>query len=377
VPSHTYWDSVPLRHSPRRADLDYEGRATRLRERLEEASVEALLVSNLSNVRYLTGFSGTNGFVLVTRESSTFFSDPRYAARAADLVEAADVAIYPSRLTELLGPRLAEAGITRLGIEGATMTLAERDDLADRLADVELLVTKGVVEDLRRKKDADEVALVAEAVALGDETFSWVVENLQTGISERALALEIEMHMRTGGADGTSFDPIVGSGPLSGHIHHTPSDRVLEKGDLVLLDFGCRLNGYCSDLTRTVVLGPATDAQRETYETVLAAQQAGIRAVTEGVGGRDADAAARAVIDNAGHGENFGHGLGHGVGLDVHEAPRLHRVSEDTLEVGDVVTVEPGIYDASGGVRIEDCVVVTDAIARVLTSAPKNELIEI
>jgi Xaa-Pro aminopeptidase len=184
--------------------------------------------------------------------------------------------------------------------------------------------------------------------------------------------------MRARGAEAVSFEPIVGSGPLSAHIHHTPSDRALEKGDLVLLDFGCKFEGYCSDMTRTVVLGAASDEQLEMYELVLEAQIAGTGAVAAGARGPDVDAVARAIISEAGKGDEFAHGLGHGVGLDVHEAPRLHRTSNDVLVAGDVVTVEPGVYVAgSGGVRIEDCVLVTDEGRETLTSAPKNELLEV
>jgi Xaa-Pro aminopeptidase len=184
--------------------------------------------------------------------------------------------------------------------------------------------------------------------------------------------------MRKAGAEDVSFDPIVGSGPLSAHIHHTPSDRTLEKGDLVLFDFGARVDGYCSDLTRTVVLGPSTDEQRELYELVLQAQKAGIEAAAPGVRCADVDAAARAVIDAAGMADEFGHGLGHGLGLDIHEDPAFSRISEDTLHGGEVMTVEPGVYViGTGGVRIEDCVVIDSSGATLLSEAPKDRLIEL
>ena len=358
--------------------MDYAGRSQRVRERLSDHEIDALLVTNLTNVGYLTGFSGTNGQVVVTASETTFFSDPRYAARASDLVEGADVAIYPDRLTDLLPERLKKSKVARVGVETASMTLAERDQLAGPLEPIEIVGTKGVVEDLRRIKDDEEVALIREAVALTDQTFAWILERLAPGATERDVALDLEVNMRTTGADAVAFEPIVGSGPLSAHIHHTPSERSLEKGDLVLLDFGCKSGGYCSDFTRTVVLGPATDDQRELYETVRDAQAAGVAAIAAGVHGRDADAAARAVIESSGEGERFGHGLGHGVGLDIHEAPRLHRISEDTLRTGDVVTVEPGVYRVgAGGVRVEDCVLVTDTGAEVLGAAPRDELIEV
>ncbi len=358
--------------------MDLGGRLSRLQHRLEEHEVEALLVTNLTNVRYLSGFSGTNGQVFVTREGGIFLTDPRYAARAASLVREAEIAIYPARMTDALVPLLAETRVKRLGVEGKAMTLDERDDLEKRVGGVELITTTAVVEEMRRAKEAAEVELMREAVALGDRAFQRLLDTLAPGQTEREIALEIEITLRRWGAEAVSFPPIVGSGPLSAHIHHTASERELQKGDLVLLDFGCRWQGYCSDLTRTVVLGPATDEQRQMYDLVLRAQAAGIAAVRPGAAGQVVDAQARAVIEEAGSGSFFAHGLGHGVGLEVHEAPRLSKISEDVLRAGDVVTVEPGVYVPDvGGIRIEDCVLVTPEGREVLGAAPKDELIEL
>ncbi|MGH2734792.1 MAG: aminopeptidase P family protein, partial [Actinomycetota bacterium] len=335
-------------------------------------------VTNLVNVRYLTGFSGSNGQVLIMPGEVGFFTDGRYEARAKDLVHEATIDIYLTRLSDVLAPRLASASVLTLGIEGATVTLAERDDLAARLGLVDLKATKGLVEHLRRRKEPAEVDLIREAIALGDRAYEWLLDRIEPGATERRIALDLEVWMRTSGADELSFEPIVGSGPLSAHIHHTPSERSLEKGDLVLADFGCKIDGYCSDLTRTVVLGPATDEQQRIYDLVLGANRAAFEVMSAGSSGLEVDAAARRVITEAGHGDEFGHGLGHGLGLDVHEAPRCARVSEDTLVAGDVVTNEPGVYvRGSGGVRIEDCVLITADGAEALTSAPKNELIEL
>jgi Xaa-Pro aminopeptidase len=356
--------------------MDHGGRIAKLQTVRQATGLDALLITNLTNVRYLTGFSGTNGQVLVRDGGATFFSDPRYAARAADLVEGAEIVIYPTKLTDRLPEQLN--GVARLGVEAGAMTLLERDQLAEALASVELVPTKNAVEDLRRVKEQAEVEKLREAVKIGDAAFNWVLDHLSPGATERSIALELEVWMRKAGADHVSFEPIVGSGPLSAHIHHTPSDRSFDKGDLVLLDFGARIAGYCSDLTRTVVLGPATDDQRALYDIVLAAQQRGIEAVAVGAPCAEVDAAARAYIDSAGYGDSFAHGLGHGVGLDIHEAPRLHRTSEETLLEGDVVTVEPGIYVSDeGGVRTEDCVLVTAQGAEVLSAASKDRLIEL
>ena len=354
--------------------MDHEGRIARLRDALPGAEVDALLVTNLTNVRYLCGFSGTNGQLLVTGSGATFFTDPRYRARAGDLVQGADVEVYDVNLHDSLRPRVSGQ---RIGIEAATMSVAQKTTLEAKL-EIELAPTKNLVEELRRRKDAEEVSLLREAVRIADEAFGWIVDRLGPGRTEREVALDLDVEMRRRGADSISFDPIVGTGPLSAHIHHTPSDREMQTGDLILLDFGARWHGYCSDLTRTVVLGSSSDHHREVYEIVLASQSAGIDAVRAGAACAGVDAAARKVIDDAGYGETFGHGLGHGVGLDIHEVPRFHKTSEDTLLAGDVMTVEPGIYETgSGGIRIEDCVLVSDEGCEVLGKAPKDTLIEI
>jgi Xaa-Pro aminopeptidase len=354
-----------------------QGRIDRVRARLEAQEVDALLVTNSTNVRYLTGFSGTNGQVLVSPAEAVFFTDPRYETRAAELVQGAEVVVYPSQLTEVLPVRLASTSVSRLGFESTTMTVAQRDDLSERLSGVELVATTRLVEDLRRVKDSTEVELVRQATAIADDACEWILERLAVGRTERDVALELEVRIRRSGADDVSFEPIVATGPLSAHIHHTPTDRVMERGDMILLDFGARVEGYCSDLTRSVVLGPATDAQKDVYRTVLEAQIKGIEAVAPRAAGADVDSVARDIISEAGHGDAFGHGLGHGVGLDIHEAPRLHRASQDALVAGDVVTVEPGIYNVGwGGIRIEDCVLVTSDGREVLSRAPKEDLLE-
>lgn len=358
--------------------MDYERRTSKVRERLAGENVDALLVTNLTNVRYLTGFSGTNGQALVTQEGTLFLTDPRYEARAGDLVTGADILVYPSRITDVLADRLQAASIKRLGVEATTMTIAAMEDLDEKLDGVGLVSTKNVVEDLRRVKEPAELDLMRRAAEITADTYSWVLDRLVVGVTEKAIALDLEVHMRQTGADDVSFEPIVGSGPLSAHIHHSPSDRAVEKGDFVLMDFGCQVDGYCSDFTRTVCIGPASDEQRESYDLVARAQAAGIAAIRPGATGVEVDEAARAVVRSAGRVELFGHGLGHGVGLDIHEAPTLRWTSEDTLETGEVVTVEPGVYVVgSGGVRIEDSVVVTHDGAQVLGGAPKDQLIEL
>jgi Xaa-Pro aminopeptidase len=358
--------------------MDHSGRIARVRAGLGDAAVDAVLITNLTNVRYLSGFSGSNGAMLISRDDATFFSDPRYRARAADLVQGAEIVIYKDHLSDDLTGRLTRAGVHKLGVEAATVTLAQQKSLTEKLAGVELVPVSDLVENIRRIKEPGELELIRRAAQLADRGFTWVTENLTPGMTETQIALELEVTMRKAGAEDVSFEPIVGSGPLSAHIHHTPSARTLEKGDLVLFDFGARVDGYCSDLTRTVVLGPSSDEQRELYDLVLRAQKAGIDAAAPGVRCADVDAAARAVIDDAGMGDEFGHGLGHGLGLDIHEDPAFTRISEDTLQGGEVMTVEPGVYViGTGGVRIEDCVVIDSSGATLLSEAPKDRLIEL
>jgi Xaa-Pro aminopeptidase len=358
--------------------MNHAGRFERLRESIAKADVDALLVTNLTNVRYLTGFSGTNGQVLVSATTALFFTDPRYEARAADLVRGAEVVIYDERLSDLLPDALIRNDVKRLGLEGSSVTLAERDRLAAHLGDIELLPVADVVEDLRRVKEPEEIDLIRQACAVTDDAFTWILDRLVPGAMEREIALDLEVRMRLSGADEVSFPPIVGSGPLSAHIHHSPSDRPLAKGELVLLDFGARVNGYCSDLTRTVALGTPGDEEMAIYLTVLEAQRAALSEIRPAAETAYVDHVARRVIDEAGHGDHFGHGLGHGVGLDIHEAPTLKKVSGETLDAGNVVTVEPGVYlPGRGGVRIEDCVQVTPDGISVLTQAPKEELIQL
>jgi len=358
--------------------MDHAGRVAKVGARLAESEVQALLVTNLTNVQYLTGFTGSNGQVLVTPEEAIFFSDTRYEARAGTLVRNAEIVIYPINLWDVLPDRLASLSIRRLGVEATDMTLAARDDLSEHLPGVASVPTKKVVEEIRRAKEPAEIELLETAIHIADDAFEWILDKLVPGATEKQIALELEVRMRSRGADAISFDPIVGSGPLSAHIHHTPSDREIEKGDIVLLDFGCKVQGYCSDMTRTVVVGPAADEHKEMYQVVLESHLKGIEAAMVGRPCREVDAAARDVIEATGRGKEFGHGLGHGVGLDIHEEPRMNRESTDALIESDVVTIEPGMYVVgSGGVRIEDCVVVERGGPRVLTTARKGELIEL
>ena len=359
--------------------VDVTARESRLRAGFAEAGIDALLVTRLPNIRYLTGFTGSAALVLVTPDDLLFVTDGRYGQQAAEqLSEAGVTARIEVGLTQQdqraqLGATVA-AGCDRLGLEAHGVTWAQQRTFGDEwFASTELVPTDGLVEGLRRVKEPGEVARIGAACAIADAALAEVAPTLVEGPTERDVALALEVTMRQGGASGVSFDAIVASGPHAAMPHARPSDRRIERGELVIIDFGCVVDGYCSDMTRTLSVGePGAEATR-LYELVLTAQQAGRDAVRAGAECATVDAACRDLIAGAGHGDAFSHGTGHGVGLEIHEAPRVAASARDTLEPGHVVTVEPGVYlPGVGGVRIEDTVVVTDDGADLLTASPKD-----
>jgi Xaa-Pro aminopeptidase len=356
-------------------------RADRLAELVAEEGLDQLIVGDLvrpgdsgpdaiANIRWLTGFTGTSGLAVIGPEIRTFITDFRYAERSASEVgDAFERRIAASRLIpELVGPL---AG--KVGFDDAATSVANLAKLEKELPDgVELVAAAGLVERLRRRKDEDELAAIAEAARIADDAYETVLADGLAGRTERQVAGAAHARIRELGAE-PSFQAIVAAGPNGALPHAEPSDRAIEPGDLVVWDMGALVDGYASDCTRTFAAGEISDAAREAYELVRAAQAAGLEAIRPGVGGEEADEAARAVIRDAGHEQHFGHGLGHGVGLEVHEAPRLGKTSEDVLEAGDVVTVEPGVYvPGEFGIRIEDLVVVTDDGHRNLSSLGKE-----
>jgi Xaa-Pro aminopeptidase len=348
-------------------------RAQRLAAELAGAGVDVLLVSALSNVRYLTGYTGSNGLALVGCDTRAFLTDFRYVEQAAAEVERS----FDRRRAEqdlLSGIQdVLPPGEVRLGFDSARMPVATHAKLRELLEPrIELVPAPGLVERLRVVKEPEEVERIRAAAKLADESLSAVLEGGVLGRGERELALALEWEMRTRGAQRVSFDPILAAGAHGALPHAQPREHRIASGEMVVIDWGAELDGYCSDCTRTVAAGRAGEPARAVYELVLRAQLAGLDAIAAGAAGKLVDAAARAVIDGAGHAEHFGHGLGHGVGIEVHEAPRLSKTSEDTLRAGNIVTVEPGVYlPGVLGVRIEDLVVVTESGREILTSLDK------
>ncbi len=350
---------------------------------LRERGLDALLVSAPANVRYLTGYTGSNGIALVFAEGErhTFYTDFRYATQAEEEVIdrfARDIAPVDllGALGETLGAATAAAGVARqLGFDEHHLTVAQHTRLAELLGDrVALVPSGGLVEQLREVKDDEELARIAAAAELADEALREVLETGLGGRTEREVANELELAMRRLGAETSSFPTIVAAGPHGALPHAQPREVVIPSGVLVTIDWGAFHDGYCSDCTRTFAVGEIGEREREVYAVVLDAQEQGLAAVQAGRTGQEVDAIARAVIERAGYGEHFGHGLGHGVGIEVHEGPRLSRFRADApLRAGNVVTIEPGVYLAGElGVRIEDLIVVTDERSRVLSTLPKE-----
>jgi Xaa-Pro aminopeptidase len=343
-------------------------RADRVAGRLSD--VDALLVTEPANLRYVTGFTGSNGFALVGPELRRFVTDFRYVEQAKAEVPDFDRELGPS---ELLAALKGFSG--RLGFDDAHLSVKTHRRLGELLPDAELVPCGGVVEEVRAVKEPGEVLRIGAAAALVDEIYGWLLEAGIVGRSEREVAIALEHEMRVRGASGPSFPSIVASAEHGALPHAQPRDVPIARDTLVTIDIGAVLDGYCSDCTRTWATGDISDELAEAYALVLRAQVTALDAVRPGLSGREVDAVARDLIEAAGHGEHFGHGLGHGVGLVTHEAPRLARTAEGELVAGHVVTVEPGVYlPGVGGVRIEDLVVVTESGRDVLSSTTKELL---
>lgn len=349
-------------------------RADRLEARVRERELDALLVTELVNVRWLTGFTGSNASAIVGPGVRQFLTDFRYLTQSAEQVaDAFAREIAPADLLAAMA-RLVPEGARRVGFDDATLPVRSFERLREALgARVELVAAGGLVEELRAIKDPGEIEKVRAAALLADAALSSVLARGLVGRTEREVALDLEFEQRRLGAEAVSFPPIVASGAHGALPHAVPRDVAIPAGTLVVIDWGCRLDGYCSDCTRTFATGELDPRDREVYDLVLEAQVAALAAVRPGPTGREVDAVAREIIAAAGHDEHFGHGLGHGVGLEVHEGPRLSATSDAALAAGQVVTIEPGVYiPGTVGVRIEDLVVVREGGGEVLSTLTKD-----
>jgi Xaa-Pro aminopeptidase len=360
--------------------MDFRGRQQKLREHLAIARFDGLLISHLPNIRYLSGFTGSAGFLLVEELGSVFFADVRYDAQAHVEVKTAKVIVARKSVLQTIGKWLSRrrkpARGWTIGVEAEHFTLADKKRLNDLLPSrIRLRPGPSVVERLRMVKDADELGRIRDAVTLGAKLFDRAVEVLRPGVAETKVAAEIEYAARRAGAEEMSFPTIIASGARSALPHGRASNQPIRPGGFVVCDFGVILAGYCSDQTRTVWVGRVPDEARRAYEAVREAQQAAVDAVRPGIAVGEVDATARTVLQKAGLGRYFVHSTGHGVGLEVHEAPRVAAGQQERLQPGMVITIEPGVYfPGKWGVRIEDMLAVTAEGCDVLTATSKDFL---
>ena len=355
--------------------MPYERRRKALQSTLE--SGEAFLVSSLDNIRYLSGFTGSSALLLLTPGEELFLTDFRYLTQVEEEVKSLPRLIYKRQLSEL-AQAVRSFGARRLKFEAGHLSYQIYESLAKELERFPLVPTREVVEELRHIKDSEELSAMRRAIEIAVQAWEETVGFIAEGASEREVALELEFQLKGLGSERTPFDLIVASGPRGALPHAQASDKVIRRGELVTVDFGACADGYFSDLTRTVPVGAVEEKLIEVYEVVLRANRAGIEAVRPGVKAGEIDDAARSVIQEAGYGENFGHGTGHGLGLEVHEPLRIAEGQERELEPGMVFTVEPGIYlPGIGGVRIEDMTLVTPKGVEILTAAISKDLVAI
>lgn len=347
-----------------------------LQQKIRQKELDALLITNPANRRYISGFDGTSGVLLAGGEECYLVTDFRYTEQAREQAQHCRVAEWKESTPVSLAPLLEETGWRKIGFEGKHLTYDGYSELKEKLETAELVPAGGMVEEMRAVKSDAEAALLKRGAACLDRTFSHILSFLKPGLTELEVSLELEFHLRRQGATETSFRFIVASGRRGAMPHGVASSKRIASRELVTMDFGAVFDGYATDMTRTVCLGEPDGRQREVYEVVRRAQREALDGIRPGMTGKDADALAREVIKEAGFGEYFGHGLGHGVGLETHEQPTLSPRSETVLAPGMVVTVEPGVYIPGwGGVRIEDMVLVTPAGVETLTASDRDLII--
>lgn len=338
--------------------------------------LQGIIVTNLRNIRYLCGFSGSCGTLLVTRKNAYFFTDFRYQQQSAKEVgDAAEITVFKNNLIESLFKQVKKSKLKNLAVEksiSVNLYMLFNEEFGG-----DLLPVAGMVEDLRRCKSDDEIKSLKKAFAIADNAFAELVKVIKPGMTESQIAAHLEFFMKSNGSSEPSFSTIIASGPNSACPHASPGSRKLKKGEMLKIDFGAVYDGYHSDMTRTVFMGKATDKFKKVYDVVLSAQKEAIKALKVGAVCKEVDAVARKIIADAGYGEFFGHGLGHSLGLDVHEAPSLSSKCEDKIAAGVTFTVEPGIYlPGWGGIRIEDVFLVKEKGLFKFTNTP-NSLLEI
>lgn len=348
-------------------------RVQKCQAQLERNKLDGFLITDPINRRYMSGFTGTAGIVVITLSKAFFITDFRYREQAHQQVQDMDIIIHTGVLVEELNKLLRDEGIKHLGFEEDHLTVKNYEQFKEQLESVTLVPVSSLIEQQRLIKDDDEIKLIKKAVQIADDTYTHMVSYIQAGMKEIEVALELEFYMRKLGASACSFDSIVASGYRSSFPHGIASQKIIEQGDMITLDFGAVYEGYCSDMTRTIAVGDPGEQLRHIYAICLQAQSLGVEQIRSGMTGKQADAISRQYIEKAGFGSDFGHSTGHGLGMEVHERPALSVRSEVILKPGMVVTVEPGIYLAGiGGVRIEDDILITDQGNEILTRSSKH-----
>lgn len=347
-------------------------RVDRLCEKLHDN--EAVLISGYPNIFYYSGFTSEDAYLLISHDCRYLITDSRYTIQAKEQAKGFNVLDIKNGFRDVFSRTQAKY----IGFEENIMSVREYKGLRSKMkSNQDLIEMQTLINEPRKIKDNSEIKKIAEAEKIGDAAFAYVLKKIKAGITEREIALQLEFFMKQHGAAKLSFDTIAASGKRSAMPHGIATEKIIENGDFLTLDFGCVFEGYCSDMTRTVVVGQASSRQKEIYDIVLKAQKAAIAEIKEDTACSAVDAAARGIISDAGYGDNFGHGLGHSVGIEIHETPSFSPKSNEILKNGNVITVEPGIYiDGFGGVRIEDLIAVQDGTAINLTHSPK-ELIEL
>lgn len=351
-------------------------RLKKLRDLLVDNKIDALLVTSASNRRYITAFTGSAGYALITKDNAFLITDFRYIDQAKVQTKDFEVIKHDGLINDTLLELLIKYNVNRLGFEQDFVTFSSYQRFSEKFSKVKLIPTTQIIEKLRMIKDDDEIKLIKRATAVADEAFSYILNFIKPNIKEKDISLALEYKMRELGAEGISFTSIVASGYRSSLPHGAASDKIVKLGEFVTMDFGAIYNGYVSDMTRTVVVGQPSEKQKEIYNIVLEAQLFGVNNIKAGMTGKEADALTRDIINKYGYGEYFGHGTGHGIGLDVHEGPTVSSRSDTVLVPGMIVTIEPGIYIPDfGGVRIEDDVLITESGREVLTKSNKDLII--
>lgn len=353
-----------------------ENRLKKLREKLKEKELDAALVTKRENYMYLSGFTGTSAYLIITQDDAVLLTDFRYTEQAFRQAPLYEVVQYQGSIAAALDEQLKSKNVTKLGFEDSALTYDRYSEFKEKLCTKEFLPLKGIIENLRMVKDEQEINIIRKAVKIADNAFTHILGCMKPGIMEAEIAAEIEYYMKKQGASGASFEIIVASGKRSSMPHGVASEKRLEMGDAITLDYGALYNGYCSDITRTVFLGQPDQEIKKIYNIVFEAQMKSLESACKGLTGRQIDSIARDIIAKAGYGDNFGHGLGHGVGLEIHEEPRFSPSGNIVMENGMVVTVEPGIYVSGlGGVRIEDIIVINDDNPIILTESTKDMIV--